>query len=188
MDNETVNKLIQQKQTEDSIKQEFEQTLSERVARYLSVKPHGIIPNTKFAAASSECSLLFRDGHFYGCIALVQAVAEALVRFLCQKNKKPVGEFENNLEQLFENGFITDDIRKSFLKIWERRNDYHHLNPTIETDRQELEKIAKEKAKLIVEIEQEIFAFTLGADGSPLYKNPKYWEGCENKVFLRLNP
>ena len=99
MDKEMVDKLIQQKQTEDSMKQEFDQTLSERAIRYLEVKPYGIIPNTKFAAASSECSLLFRDDHFYGCIALVQAVAEALVRFLCQKNKKSVGEFENNLEK-----------------------------------------------------------------------------------------
>ncbi len=188
MDKKAVDKLIQHKQTEDSIKQEFEQTLSERVARYLEVKPHGIIPNTKFAPASSECSLLFRDGHFYGCIALVQAVAEALVRFFCQNNKKPVGKFENNLEQLFENGFITDDIRKSFLKIWERRNDYHHLNPTIETDRQELEKIAKEKAKLIVEIEKEIFSFALSPDGKLIPKEPKYWEGCDNQAFLRLEP
>ncbi len=188
MDKEILDKLIQQKQTEDSMKQEFDQMLSERAIRYLAVKPHGIIPNTKFAAASSECSLLFRDGHFYGCIALVQAVAEALVRFLCQNNKTPVGEFENNLKQLFENGFITNDIRRFFLKIWERRNDYHHLNPTIETDRQELERIAKEKAKLIAEVEKEIFDFTVSMDGKIVPKEPKYWEGYDDLVFLRLSP
>ncbi|MDP2930666.1 MAG: hypothetical protein Q8N56_03625 [bacterium] len=188
MDTEIVKKLIQQKQTEDSIRQEFEQTLSERVIRYLAVKPHGIIPNTKFAPASSECSLLFRDGHFYGCIALVQAVAEALMRLLCQTNKIPLGEFENNLKQLFEAEVITDGIRKSFLKIWERRNDYHHLNPTVETDRQELEKIAKEKASLLVEAEKEIFSFVPSTDGKLIPKEPKYWEGCNNQVFLRLEP
>jgi hypothetical protein len=71
---------------QDGIKQEFEQTLGSRVNRYLKVKPHGIIPLTEFASVSAECALLFRDGHFYGAIALSQAVAEAVAKFLCQKN------------------------------------------------------------------------------------------------------
>ena len=76
MDEETKRELFQRAQTANSIKQEFEQTLSERVERYLQVKPHEIIPDAPFAVPSAECSLLFRDGHFYACIALVQAVAE----------------------------------------------------------------------------------------------------------------
>ena len=76
MDNETVNKSFNKNKTEDSIKQEFEQTLSERVARYLSVKPPRDYSKHKICHASSECSLLFRMVIFYGCIALVQAVAE----------------------------------------------------------------------------------------------------------------
>ncbi len=79
MDEKTKRELLQQAQTADSMKQEFEQTLLERVKRYLQVKPHGIIPNAPFSVPSSECSLLFRDGHFFACIALVQAVAEAIV-------------------------------------------------------------------------------------------------------------
>jgi len=81
-----IQEIIQKKIIEDSLKQELEQTLSSRVQRYLKVKPHGIVPYTQFAPVSAECALLFRDGHFYGCIALSQAVAEAIVRFLCQKN------------------------------------------------------------------------------------------------------
>ena len=68
--------MVQRVVTEDGIKQEFEQTLSSRVDRYLKIKPHGIIPLTEFAPVSAECALLFRDGHFYGSIALAQAVAE----------------------------------------------------------------------------------------------------------------
>ncbi len=188
MDNDNARDLIQKKQTEESIKQEFEQTLPDRIARYLQVKPHGIIPNTKFAAASSECSLLFRDGHFYGCIALVQAVAEALVRFLCQCNKISIVEFEINVKNLSDNHIISDKLRKDFLKIWERRNDYHHLNPAIETDRQKLEEIAKEKTHLLVEVEREVFSFTLSHDGKIIPKEPKYWEGTNDQVFLRLDP
>jgi hypothetical protein len=69
----------------DGMKQEFEQTLSSRVERYLKVKPHAIAPLTEFAPVSAECTLLFRDGHFYGSIALSQSVAEGIVNFLCQK-------------------------------------------------------------------------------------------------------
>ncbi len=64
MDEETKRGLFQRAQTTDSIKQEFQQTLSERVERYLQVKPHEIIPNALFAASSAGRSLLFRDGHF----------------------------------------------------------------------------------------------------------------------------
>jgi len=72
------NNLIQQNLMEDSIKQELEQTLSLRTHRYLKVKPHGIVPYTQFAPISAECVLLFRDGHYYGCITLAQSVAEAI--------------------------------------------------------------------------------------------------------------
>jgi hypothetical protein len=86
---------IQKLQIQDSIKQEMEQTLSVRTERYFKVKPHDIIPYTPFAPASAECPLLFRDGHFYSCIALVQAVAEAIARFMCEKNSwKPSKLFE----------------------------------------------------------------------------------------------
>tara|TARA_B100000315_G_C14401590_1_gene506723 strand:+ start:364 stop:645 length:282 start_codon:yes stop_codon:yes gene_type:complete len=83
MDEKTIQELLQRRLTTDSMKQEFEHTLPERVERYLQIKPHGIIPNAPFAAPSSECSLLFRVGHFYACIALAQAVAEAIVRYMC---------------------------------------------------------------------------------------------------------
>lgn len=73
---------MQQLQIQESIKQEMKQTLSFRAERYSKVKPHGVIPYTPFAPASAECPLFFRDGHFYGCIALVQAVAEAISRFM----------------------------------------------------------------------------------------------------------
>lgn len=74
MGNFRMSDIINEKQLEDGLRQEFEQTITSRMRRYSTVKPHSIIPNAKFAVASSECSLLSRDGHFYGCIALSQAV------------------------------------------------------------------------------------------------------------------
>ncbi len=188
MNQKTVQKLIQKKQTEDFLRQDFEQTLPDRVSRYLEVKPHEVIPLTPFACASSECSLLFRDGHFYGCIALTQAVAEAIVRLLCQKNNcSHTGKFEEKIERVHKKRFISDNVKKSLLKIWERRNDYHHLNPNVETSNQKLKELAKEKACLIVEIEREIFSYKL-VDGVIIPDQPRYWENNSNQVFLRITP
>ena len=170
---------IQRSFIEDSIKQEFEQTLSSRVERYLKIKQPIAVPYTDFAPASAECALLFRDGHYYGCISLSQAVAEAVARFLCHRNGwKPNKSFEKNVGTLKARQFISEDIYNKFIKIWENRNDYHHLNPSIEKDRQNLESLSYEKVVLLKELENEVFRFTV-TDGAIRPENMKYW------VFLR---
>ena len=184
-----IQEIIQQKFMEDYLKQEYEQTLSSRVQRYFKVKPHGIVPYTQFAPVSAECALLFRDGHFYGCIALSQAVAEAIVRFLCQKNGwKPKKNYEENIARLQTRQFISSEIKDKFLRIWEKRDDYHHLNLNIETDRVKLEAFAYEKVLLLKEIESEIFRFSV-VDGKVAPENRKYWVLQQNDtipVFLKL--
>ncbi|MFH1628722.1 MAG: hypothetical protein ABIE47_08365 [Pseudomonadota bacterium] len=170
-----IQETMQKALTENGIKQEFDQTLSSRVERYLKVKPHGIVPLTKFAPVSAECTLLFRDGHFYGAIALSQAVAEAIAKFLCQKNGwKPKKSFEENVEKLEIRQFITKHMKEKFLSLWEKRDDYHHLNPTIETDRQKLESLAYKKVSLLKKIESEVFKFSI-VDGKLVPENRKYW-------------
>lgn len=182
---ETVQRIF----TEDGIKQEFEQTLSSRVKRYLKVKPLGIVPLTKFAPVSAECRLLFRDGHFYGCIALSQAVAEAIAKFLCQKNGwRPKKNFEDNVAKLQIRQFISNEMKDKFLKIWEKRDDYHHLNTTIETDREKLGALAYEKVLLLKEIESEVFKFSI-VDEKLVPENRKYWVLQQNgtvPVFPKL--
>ncbi len=182
--------IIRQKQIEDSIKQEFDQTLQDRVARYLQVRHHEIIPNMSFAAASAECSLLFRDGYFYAYIALAQAVAEAIVRFLCEVEfGKHGNSFEKNVKKLSVREFISDKLKKAFLQIWRMRNDYHHMNPNIETDRHELEKLAKNKIQYLAKIEGEIFHFT-NIDCNFVPEKPKYWKksGDQVNVYLKIDP
>ncbi len=185
-----IQETIQKAMTENGIKQEFEQTLSSRVERYLKVKPHGIIPFTEFAPVSAECTFLFRDGHFYGAIALSQAVAEAIAKFLCQKNGwKPKKSFEENVAKLETRQFISKNVKEKFLSLWEKRDDYHHLNPTIETDRQKLEALAYEKVAILKEIESEVFKFSI-VDGKLVPENRKYWSVQPNgtvPVFLRLD-
>jgi len=175
--------------TEDGLKQEFEQTLSSRVERYLKVKPHGIVPLTEFAPVSAECTFLFRDGHFYGSIALSQAVAEAIAKFLCQKNGwKPKKSYEENVAKLETRQFISKEMKEKFLRLWEKRDDYHHLNPTIETDREKLQVLACEKVLLLKEIESEVFKFSI-IDGKLVPEKRKYWVLQQNgtvPVFLKL--
>lgn len=174
---------------EDGIKQEFEQTLAARVERYLKVKPHGIVPLSKFAPVSQEVSYLFRDGHFFGSISLSQSVSEAIAKFLCQRNGwKPKKKYEENILKLHTRNFISDNLKDMFLKIWENRDDYHHLNETIETDRIKIETLAYEKTLLLKKIESEVFRFEI-RNGNIVPEKPKYWDIKPDgtvPVFLRL--
>jgi hypothetical protein len=184
-----IQEMMQKAMAEDGIKQEFEQTLPSRVERYLKVKPHEIIPFMEFAPVSLECTFLFRDGHFYGAIALSQAVAEAIAKFLCQKNGwRPKKSFEENVVKLETRQFISKNMKEKFLSLWEKRDDYHHLNLTIETDRQKLEALAYEKVAILKEIESKVFKFSI-VDGKFVPENRQYWSVQPNgtiPVFLRL--
>jgi len=176
--------------TKDLIKQEFEQSLSARVERYMKVKPHGIVPLTKFAPVSAESTYLFRDGHYYGAIALSQVVAEAIVKFLCEKNSCNLNkDFEKNIKTLHKRKLIQDELKDKFLKIWKNRHDYHHLNPAIETDRGKLEDLAYSKILLLKDIESEIFKFSY-VDGKIKPDKAKYWDIQENgtiPIYLKLD-
>lgn len=182
-------KLVEKAQVEDSLKQEFTFTLEQRVKRYLELRPHGIIPNSYFAGVSAECHLLYRDSYFYGTISLAQAVAEALVKFLCDKNGwKPNKDYEENLKQLKTRGKISDELVFLFTEVWKSRDDYHHLNPQIEQDRQKLELLAKNKLTDLRKIEQELFAYIV-KEGKLIPKYPRYWDqkNGTTSVFLRFD-
>jgi len=172
---------------ESTLRQLFEQTLPERIKRYLEIKPHPIIANHHFSSVSTECIDLFRDGHFFGCVSLVQAVAEALAKFLCIRNQwNPKKHFEKNITKLFSRKFISIQTKDCFLQIWKTRDDYHHLNPNIEIDHQKLESMARNKLNLLKSIESDIFAFTF-VDGKICPTNMKYWDidGDRTDVYLR---
>ena len=188
MDDKT-KKLVEKAQAKDTLKQMFELMLDERIERRLEVKPHGIIPNSHFAAVSAECYSLYQDGHYYGTISLSQAVAEALVKFLCIKSGwKPNKDYEKNLQQLKTRGKITNELVNLFTNVWKNRDDYHHLNPQIEQDRQKLASLAKGKLTDLRDIERELFAYTTN-NGKLAPKYRKYWDQTGNTipVFLRFD-
>jgi uncharacterized protein YutE (UPF0331/DUF86 family) len=188
MDNKT-KKLIEKAQVKDTLEQVFKLTLDQRVDRYIELRPHGIIPNSHFAAVSAECHELYRDGHFYGTISLAQSVAEALAKFLCQKNRwKPNKDYEKNIKQLKVRNIITPVLATLFINIWKDRNNYHHLNLGIEQDRQKLEALAKDKLTSLKEIEKELFAYS-AKNGKLIPKYVKYWDQKQDavSVFLRFD-
>ena len=188
--NDGTNTRLEKMLLEESLNQEFVSTLGQRVERYLKLKPHAIIPNAHFATVSAECHFLYRDGHFYGTISLAQSVAEALVRFLCEKSGwKAAKEFEKNLKQLETRKIVSTDLASLFLEIWVDRDDYHHLNPKIEQDRQRLESLATNKLTALKKVEEELFAYTVN-EGRLVPRYAKYWDQGQGEgtvsVFLRL--
>jgi hypothetical protein len=190
MNEDEINRLVEKAQTKDTLQQMFNITLEDRISRWVDVRPPNIIANSHFAAVSMECYYLYRDGHFYGAISLAQSVAEALTRFLCEKNGLEVDEsYWKNLKNLKRHGINTALIAL-FKAIREGRNDYHHLNPTIETDKEQLAALAKARLTNLKDIEADIFTYDVN-DGKIAPLNPQYWDAGESDgtlaVYLRID-
>jgi len=192
MDREEISKAIQRQQLADSLKQDFIGTLDERISRYQELDFIEVTPNDHFAPISAECIILYRDGHFFACIALCQAVAEAIVRLMCERSKFGSSisrDYDKNVENL-EKRKIQPNCSELFKEIWKDRNKYHHLNPEIPTERSKLQDIAKSKIITLHKIESKVFDFTWTKDGAISTRYPKYWDikdGLLN-VFLRFEP
>ena len=191
MDREEVLRAIKRKQLEESLKQDILATLDERISRYQELDFIKITPNAHFASVSAECILLYRDGYFLACIALCQAVTEAIVCLMCKGSKftSVSDDYKENVRKL-HNRKIKPDCNQLFEEIWVGRQDYHHLNPGIPTERNKLQDIARSKIVTLHKIEAIVFEWAI-KDGAILPKYPKYWDinkdGLTN-VFLRFEP
>jgi hypothetical protein len=120
---------------------------------------------------------MFVDGHFYGCISLVQSVAEGITKFLAQRNGVPFKKiFHLTLvKNLKDAGFLSEDVVKRFREIrGSDRDDIHHLNNTIEQDFFELEKRAEACVNALFEIESWAFGYDLD-HGALVARFPQYW-------------
>ena len=182
-----VEEIFHRKYLEEQLRAEFESSLEMRIQRTLETKPQWIRPVTHFAPVLHEVIDLYRNGYFYGCISLAQAVVEALARFICKKdNGKHAKDFSINVSRMKD---LSRDIKEDFRRIWGKdneRNDFHHLNITVERDRKKLELIAKEKVALLIKIEKEIFACEIREGKIVSWKYPKYWNLMGNKALVHL--
>ena len=175
--------------TTDSLRQEFEITLEDRVNRYLEINHVGIIPNTHFSAASSQCIDLYRDGYYIACVMMCQAVNEGIIRFVIERNRLRQAEsIEVMLQRLRKAKHVTEDFAKASRAIAKSfRNDVHHMNP--EVGKVDFIQVARDDILLLAKIEEEVFGFSLGDRGTIVPKQPKYWEIAEDGTtsgYLRL--
>ena len=191
MDKEEVRETIRRAELEHTLKADCLSTISERVTRYLDLDFIKVTPNEHFASISAECILLYRDGYFFACIALCQAVAEAIVRDLCKTNRLRVTKsFETNIDRLCNQTKISSECKEALETIWKDRPHYHHLNPEVPTERVKLQAIAKSKMIALGTAESEVFAHEW-IDGRLKPRYPEYWPKTHNgllNTFLRFEP
>ena len=180
----------ERRRVEDAIKNEVLKTLSERADRFLQVQGAVLVPDGPFAAPSMECAEQFRDGHYFGCIALTQAVLEAVIRHVWQiKLKKKLnqeGSFEKNLAALHKKNFISDEWKTKLDQMWSERHSFHHLRPTVESDQRKLEETARNTLLMLNDLEQDFFGFEVN-EGVIVPHHPELWsiKDGESLVFMR---
>jgi len=149
----------ERRRIEESIKSEVLRTLTERADRFLQVKRTSLVPDGPFAAPSMQCAEQFRDGHYFGCIALTQAILEAVIRHVWQVKlkKKPnqEGSFDKNLAALHKKKFISDEWKAKLDQMWSERHSFHHLRPSVESDQRKLEETARNTLLMLNDLEQE---------------------------------
>jgi hypothetical protein len=171
---------------ENHLRQKFESDLMERVRRTLDLNYQRVIGGHYFAAASSQCLELYRDGYMLGCIMCSQALLEAILKFVAQRNQM---ESKKEVELLIvdlESKKVLNQKALSVAKLaWRHRNDFHHLNPGVSAI--DLEAKAKECVEAIFALEEEIFGASF-INGALSPKNSIYWDVREDNtvpVFLR---
>lgn len=178
---------LRQTQLKDDLCQAYKQTLDERVDRYLEIDHQGIIGNHYFAAASSECINLYRDGHFIATVMASQAVNEGILKFIAERNNIQAGNHEELMEMLVTKSLISCDCADASERIWRSfRNDAHHMNPKVATI--PFKQLANQNLQALAAVEREIFGVNI-EQGKLLPKQPKYWDVQKDgtvPVSLRL--
>jgi hypothetical protein len=184
---EKAMKAVRRAQLKDDLRQVCEQTLDERIDRYLAIDHQGIIGNHYFAAASSECIDLYRDGHFIAAVMASQAVNEGILKLIAERNNVQAKDHQELMEALVSRSLISEDCANASERIWRSfRNDVHHMNPKVAAI--PFKHLAKENLQALATVEREIFGVNI-EQGKLVPKQPKYWDVQKDgtvQVFLRL--
>lgn len=174
------------KRIEQSLREDFEGNLADRVERASTLQYSKIIGGHHFARASWECLKLYRDGFWLGTIMGCQSVVEALIKFVAKRSKKRFkGKFEDIVREIKETEVISENAKEAALMVWRHRDDFHHLNPAVNGI--ELKVKALECITGLCRLEDEIFGGRI-EDGRLVPDQPKYYDiGPEGHapVFLR---
>jgi hypothetical protein len=155
----------------------FEASLPHRLTRAVRVQLQNIIPAHWFAAAASECAGMYVSGFFYGAISIAQAYVEALTRFLADHHRTKVqSDPAERCRYLNREGLLTEQAMTAALAILSDRNDFHHLNRSVEQDYEKLQARAADCVNQLHTIESQVFEYSFGPEpGKLALKKPEYW-------------
>jgi hypothetical protein len=169
----------------------LEQSLDQRVDRYLSVNHQWVTGGHHFAHASSECLDLYRDAYFLSCVMVAQAVSDGIAKFVAERNGVTRQEQESNqalVRRMQQQGIVSRPFADAFDRIQGSfRNDYHHMNPPV--GGLDHESLAGRNIVDLAAIEREIFECSTGNGGTLVPKNHLYWDIDPDGtmlVYLRL--
>jgi len=192
-------KQVKKFMVKQNLKAEFEGTIDQRVERYIEIDHQGIIGGHHFAAASSECINLYRDGYFISAVMVSQSVNEGIIRFVTERNNIPlysdsekgktksIPELIDELERNKIISLICAEASRNICKSF--RNDVHHMNPNVAEIAQHFAHLAKRNLQDLAKIEKEIFGVDFAPDGRFILRQPKYWDIKDDgtaPVYLRL--
>ena len=172
---------------EEILRLKFEANLASSVARAKKINAAPIIPVHYFTPSLVELREMFIGGYFIGVISLSQSVAEGLSRFLCERNGLPYSKrHEKRVRDLSSEGKITSESKDAFDAIHQGRNDFHHMNKNIATDRPALEARAELNVGHLSQIEKEIFSHS-PSEGKLVPTKAQYWDVTDGTTQVHLN-
>lgn len=167
-------RAIRRAQLRAQLHQADEQALDARVDRYLEINHQGIIGNHYIASASSECIMLYRDGHFISAVMASQAVNEGILKFVAERNSLQRERHGAMVEKLKDKGIISEECADASTSIWKSfRNDVHHMDPIVANI--DFPQLAKQNLQNLALVEREIFGVNY-EKGSLVPNQPKYWD------------
>lgn len=185
---------IKRQTLKDNLTASYNSSIDERVDRYLDIGHHWLIGNHHFAAASSECINLYRDGHFIAAVMMSHSINEGIIVFVADRVKllrdKDGGgakSIEDLIAELEQNRTISKTCADAARGIYESyRNDVHHMSPKVGSI--DFPALARENLKRLAIIESEIFGVDI-VDGKINPHQPVFWDLNPDgtvSVFLRL--
>ena len=169
-----------------NLRQAFERELPLRIERISHLKYKRIIGGHYFAAASTECLELYRDGYMLGCIMCSQSLLEAMLKFVAKRNSMPhKKDVEELINDIRATRVLSDGAIDAAKLAWRHRNDFHHLNAGVASI--DLKDKARECVEATCAVEDDIFGATF--DKGALVPNKRlYWDINADgtvPVFLR---
>ena len=195
MNDHDVKEKIKRQQTKDNLVSDFSASIDERVDRYLDIEHQWIIGNHHFAAASSECINVYRDGHFIAAVMMSHSINEGIIEFVTDRVKLPkhksdgkTKSIEDLIGELEHQKTISKACADAARGIYgSYRNDIHHMSPKVGSI--DFCSLARENLKRLAIIEGGIFGADIMAGGELRPHNPIFWDlNADGTVsaFLRL--